>query len=50
MNRNTVSPECADRCCGSCTYQDCACRCHIAEHFDTVDYAGELEDDDEIRD
>jgi hypothetical protein len=31
MNVNTVSAECAHNCCSECTFEDCACNCHLAE-------------------
>jgi len=31
MNRNNVSAECAHDFCSQCTFEDCACVCHLAE-------------------
>lgn len=35
MNRNTVSAECLHRMCSACTYEDCACQCHLRELLDS---------------
>jgi hypothetical protein len=31
MNVNTISAECAHNYCSECTFEDCACECHLAE-------------------
>jgi hypothetical protein len=31
VNINTVSAECVHNCCSECTFEDCACVCHLAE-------------------
>jgi hypothetical protein len=34
MNANTVSAECYGGMCSACTYEDCACRCHLKDLVD----------------
>jgi hypothetical protein len=34
MNSNVVSVECYSHMCSACTYEDCACRCHLRELLD----------------
>ena len=43
MNTVTVSAECLHRMCSACTYEDCACRCHLLDGMD--DYADMNGDD-----
>ncbi len=43
MNRNTYSAECLDGgFCSACTYEDCACRCHMGGEFAATE---EFDDD-----
>lgn len=38
MNVNTISTECGHRMHSACTYEDCACDCHLdVEAFDEQD-------------
>lgn len=46
MNHNTASAECLHRMHSACTYEHCACRCHIDLEDETIDDQGfELEEE-----
>ena len=45
MRTATLSPECMDRMCSACRYEDCGCRCHLTDTGE--ERYGEDQDEDE---